>query len=166
MWATAPWLHPDAISPCGPAAPSAEEWAALGELEYVLRLCILESMEAGPHFAVSDERIRMAFAETTVLRGGAAAAVAAAGPAGGVAGGRGSTVRRQASTAARRRGMGGSTAATGQPLAIGPLSGGASDVDAVAAELGRRLAFSSVSGESTPPPAPAPGGRGFGSPLH
>jgi hypothetical protein len=37
------------------------QWAALGVLEYALRLCLVEAAEGAPHWEVADERMRMAF---------------------------------------------------------------------------------------------------------
>ncbi|KAK9821539.1 hypothetical protein WJX74_009569 [Apatococcus lobatus] len=38
-------------------------WQTLAELEYLLRLCLLELQEGVRHYQVSDERIRMAFSQ-------------------------------------------------------------------------------------------------------
>ncbi|PRW44576.1 1 domain-containing [Chlorella sorokiniana] len=59
------------------------EWQLLGELEYVLRLCILESREQLPHHEVTDERIQMAFQATSAHSAAAAlggSSTALAGP--------------------------------------------------------------------------------------
>ncbi|KAL0052080.1 hypothetical protein WJX82_007586 [Trebouxia sp. C0006] len=46
-------------------ACSSSEWMLLSQLEYMVRLCMLESREETPHYQLGDERIQMAFNSTT-----------------------------------------------------------------------------------------------------
>eukprot|EP00887_Chlorella_sp_A99_P001669 scaffold8.g1669.t1 len=114
-----------------------EQWRVLGQLEYLLRLCVLENLEGRPHHTLTDERIRMAFL--------------APGPPGapGGAGGGAGALRAHA------RGGGSAAAWTPPSTAAGATPAG---VDEVTTGI-KRLNFASTD------KAAARKERPFGSPI-
>jgi hypothetical protein len=154
-----------AAAAAGPAAAVAassaallREWRLLGELEYVLRLAMMECRERTSHHELTDERIAMAFQASSVpaTTGFSAAGVAPEGNASALA----SSTRRRSGTAASARWRG---------TAVG--SSPACAVDDVTVGV-QRLSFTPKGGAglqaeagphpAVPPPAAKQGGSETG----
>ncbi|PSC69926.1 1 domain-containing [Micractinium conductrix] len=168
-----------------PAAGSAvlqREWELLGELEYVLRLCMLEGREQAPHQEVTDDKIWLAFEAASVPpaagaalaggpapvppsghRGGGTAAAQLAAADGGLAG-RSSTAaaarwRSAAAGAAHALSAGEDAMTAGvRQLSFTPPAAGAAAAGA-AADSG------DPAGSGRQTRSRRGGGRGFGSPV-